>query len=47
MRSEDPLDPLSVRQLQRKYVPWRTAQMLPGGLAGPGWLDQRFRDDED
>jgi hypothetical protein len=47
MRSEDPLDPLSVRQLQRTYVPWRTAQVLPGVLAGPDWLDQRFEDDDE
>ncbi len=41
-RSEDPLDPLSIRQLQAKYAGWKGGEPLPGAMAGPGWLEQRF-----
>lgn len=42
VRSEDPLDPLSVRQLQAEYSDWKGGEPLPGIRLGPGWLDQRF-----
>ncbi len=40
--TEDPLDPLSIRQLQTEYAGWQTGQISPGPLYGPGWLDERF-----
>jgi arylsulfatase A-like enzyme len=40
--SEDPLDPLSIRQLQSRYGAWKGATISPGAMAGPGWLDERF-----
>jgi arylsulfatase A-like enzyme len=40
--SEDPLDPLSIRQLQKQYDNWETGSISPGSLEGPGWLKERF-----
>jgi hypothetical protein len=40
--TEDPLDPLSIRQLQAKYADWKGRWDLPGSTAGPGWLEERF-----
>lgn len=40
--SEDPLDPLSVRQLQAQYDAWKDAAPLPGSMGGPYWLEERF-----
>ena len=40
--SEDPLDPISIRQLQAAYDNWQHAQQLPGNMHGPGWLEERF-----
>jgi len=41
--TEDPLDPLSIRQNQKKYDNWQGGEPLPGVMAGPGWLEERFR----
>ena len=41
--TEDPLDPLSVRQLQEQYGDWSAALDIPGVMAGPGWLEERFK----
>jgi len=41
--SEDPLDPLSLRQLQQRYDGWVTGAVGPGATAGPSWLDLRFK----
>jgi arylsulfatase len=40
--TEDPLDPLSIRQLQTEYAGWQTGHVSPGTLHGPGWLAERF-----
>jgi arylsulfatase A-like enzyme len=40
--SEDPLDPLSIRELQARYGNWTGAAVLPGSTSGPVWLNQRF-----
>ncbi len=40
--SEDPLDPLSIRQLQAEYDGWITGGVSPGSMYGPYWVDQRF-----
>ncbi len=40
--SEDPLDPISIRQLQDQYDNWETGQVLPGNLHGQYWLEERF-----
>ncbi len=40
--SEDPLDPLCVRQLQHEYDGWETGRVAAGTLYGPCWLDERF-----
>ncbi|MFP4381262.1 MAG: sulfatase [Candidatus Sumerlaeia bacterium] len=40
--TEDPLDPLSIRQLQKHYDQWQGARVLPGSQAGPGWLEERY-----
>ena len=40
--TEDPMDPLCNRQLQEQYKPWKGALSIPGGLHGPGWLEERF-----
>ena len=40
--SEDPLDPLSIRQLQEKYGDWIGAHVNPGAMAGPYWMDYRY-----
>jgi hypothetical protein len=40
--SEDPLDPLSIRQLQEKYADWIGAHVNPGAMAGPYWMDYRY-----
>ncbi|MFW6189014.1 MAG: sulfatase [Planctomycetota bacterium] len=39
--TEDPLDPLSVRQLQDRYSDWIGARVNPGVMAGPYWVEQR------
>jgi len=41
--SEDPLDPISIRQLQQEYDGWETGNVSPGAMFGPGWLNERFR----
>ena len=41
--TEDPLDPLSIRQLQQTYDGWRTGAVSPGSVHGPSWLDERFK----
>ena len=40
--SEDPLDPLTIRQLQNEYDAWEGSRPLPGSVHGPGWLDERY-----
>lgn len=42
VRSEDPLDPLSIRQNQLRYSAWHGGEPLPGAKAGPYWLEERF-----
>lgn len=39
--SEDPLDPLTIRQLQTQYSNWKGAVVTPGPMHGPKWLEQR------
>lgn len=40
--TEDPLDPLSVRQLQDQYTNWVGASVSPGPMHGPYWTEQRY-----
>jgi len=41
--SEDPLDPLSIGQLQAEYGNWQGAFVMPRHQRyGPGWLKERF-----
>jgi hypothetical protein len=40
--SEDPLDPLSIRQLQTEYGEWKGGRVNPGTIHGPDWLKFRF-----
>jgi len=43
VRTEDPLDPLSIRQLQAEYDNWISGRVSPGPMAGPYWMELRFR----
>ena len=40
--TEDPLDPLSIRQIQQDYDRWQPRLAGAGGVGGPGWLEERF-----
>ncbi|MBD3239198.1 MAG: sulfatase-like hydrolase/transferase [Chitinivibrionales bacterium] len=39
--SEDPLDPITIRQMQQEYGQWRGGRVSPGKLHGPEWLKCR------
>lgn len=46
-RSEDPLDSLSLREMQRKYSDWQGGEPGPGNTKGPQWLEQRWESPSD
>ncbi len=47
MQTEDPLAPLTTRQLQSEYDDWVSGRVSPGSLYGPYWVDYRDKSPED